>query len=73
MARRHELGAGNMAGVIATVAFLLYWIAVIWFLANTVEDMSIGKAIVAGLLNLAMSYIVFAATFKILARIGVPL
>ena len=73
MARRHELGAGNMAGVIATVAFLLYWIAVIWFLANTVEDMSIGRAIVAGLLNLVMSYIVFATTFKILARIGVPL
>ena len=73
MARRHELGAGNMAGVIATVAFLLYWIAVIWFLANTVEDMSIGKSIVAGLLNLALSYIVFTATFKILARIGVPL
>ena len=62
-----------MAGVIATVAFLLYWIAVIWFLANTVEDMSIGKSIVAGLLNPAMSYIVFAATFKILARIGGPL
>ena len=62
-----------MAGVIATVAFLLYWIAVIWFLANTVEDMSIGRAIVAGLLNLVMSYIVFATTFKILARIGVPL
>ena len=41
MARRHELGAGDMAGV----AFLLYWIAVI----------------------------VFATTFKILARIGVPL
>lgn len=73
MARRHELGAGNMAGVIATVAFLLYWIAVILFLANTVEDMSIGRVIVDSLLNLMMSYIVFAATFKILVRIGVPL
>lgn len=44
MARRYELGAGNVAGVIATAAFLLYWIAVIWFLANTVEDMSIGHS-----------------------------
>lgn len=73
MARRHELGAGNMAGVIATAAFLLYWVFATWALANRVEDMTIPEALTTALLNLGLSIVVFAATFKVLARVGVPI